>query len=94
MTCQIMLNLLHFNFFINFVCVTSRLIYVVCMCVSNKVVKRKTYECLVFLPFRKMLTFWNRTYGFSNTINTGIAFKNNYQSRLLQRQIPSCELGK
>ena len=25
------------------------------MCVSNKVVKRKTYECLVFLPFGKML---------------------------------------
>ena len=34
---------------------TSRLIDVVCMCVSNKVVKRKTYECLVFLPFGKML---------------------------------------
>ena len=50
-----MLNLLHFNFFINFVCVTSRLIDVVCMCVSNKVVKRKTYECLIFLPFGKML---------------------------------------
>ena len=55
MTPKSMLNLLHFNFFINFVCVTSRLIYVVCMCVSNKVVKRKTYECLVFLPFGKML---------------------------------------
>ena len=51
-----MLNLLHFNFFIHFVCATSRLIYVVCMCVSNKVVKRKTYECLIFLPFRKMLS--------------------------------------
>ena len=35
---------------------TSRLIDVVCMCVSNKVVKRKTYECLVFLPFGKMLS--------------------------------------
>ena len=34
---------------------TSRLIDVVCMCVSNKVVKRKTYECLIFLPFGKML---------------------------------------
>ena len=51
-----MLNLLHFNFFINFVCLTSRLIDVVCMCVSNKVVKRKTSECLIFLPFRKMLS--------------------------------------
>ena len=51
-----MLNLLHFNFFINFVCVTSRLIDVVCMCVSNKVVKRKPRECLIFLPFRKMLS--------------------------------------
>ena len=56
MTPKGMLNLLHFNFFINFVCVTSRLIDVVCMCVSNKVVKRKTYECLIFLPFRKMLS--------------------------------------
>ena len=55
MTPKSVLNLLHFNF-INFVCVTSRLIYVVCMCVSNKVVKRKTYECLVFLPFGKMLS--------------------------------------
>ena len=45
MTHKGMLNLLHFNFFINFVCVTSRLIYMVCMCVSNKVVKRKSYEC-------------------------------------------------
>ena len=36
-------------------CVASRLIDVVCMCVSNKVAKRKTYECLVFLPFGKML---------------------------------------
>ena len=52
-----MLNLSHINFFINFVCVTSRLIDVVCMCVSNKVVKRKTYdECLIFLPFGKMLS--------------------------------------
>ena len=34
----------------------SRLIDVVCMCASNKVVKRKTYECLIFLPFRKMLS--------------------------------------
>ena len=51
-----MLNLLHFSFFINFVCVTSRLIDVVCMCVSNKVVKRKTYECFIFLPFGKMLS--------------------------------------
>ena len=51
-----MLNLLHFDFFINFVCATSRLIDVVCMCVSNKVVKRKTSECLVFLPFGKMLS--------------------------------------
>ena len=50
-----MLNLLHFNFFINFVCATSRLIDVVCMCVSNKVVKRKTYKCFIFLSFRKML---------------------------------------
>ena len=56
MTPKSMLNLLHFNFFINFVCGTSRLIYVVCMCVSNKVVKRKTYECLIFLPFGKMLS--------------------------------------
>ena len=37
-------------------CVTSRLIDVVCMCVSNKVVKRKTYEYLIFLPFGKMLS--------------------------------------
>ena len=51
-----MLNLLHFNFFINFVCATSRLIDVVCMCVSHKVVKRKPYKCLIFLPFRKMLS--------------------------------------
>ena len=51
-----MLNLLHFNFFINFVRVTNKLIDVVCICVSNKVVKRKTYECLIFLPFRKMLS--------------------------------------
>ena len=51
-----MLNLLHFNFFINFVFATSRLIDVVCMCVSNKVIKRKTYECLIFLPFGKMLS--------------------------------------
>ena len=51
-----MLNLLHFNFFINFVCATSRLFYVVCMCVSNNVVKRITHQCLVFLPFRKMLS--------------------------------------
>ena len=36
-------------------CATSRLIDVVCMCVSNKVVKRKTYKCLIFLPFGKML---------------------------------------
>ena len=35
---------------------TSRLVDVVCMCVSNKVVKRKTYECLIFLPFGKMLS--------------------------------------
>ena len=56
MTPKSMLNLLHFDFFINFVCVTSRLIYEVCMCVSNKVVKRKTYECLIFLPFGKMLS--------------------------------------
>ena len=56
MTPQSVLNLLHFNFFINFVCATSRLVDVVCMCVSNKVVKRKTFECLVFLPFRKMLS--------------------------------------
>ena len=56
MTPKSVLNLLHFNFFINFVSATSRLIYVVCMCVSNKVVKRKTYECLVFLPFSKMLS--------------------------------------
>ena len=34
---------------------TSRLIDVVCMCVSNNIVKRKTYECLIFLSFRKML---------------------------------------
>ena len=54
MTPKSMLSLLHFNF-INFVCVTSRLIDVVCMFVSNKVVKRKTYECLIFLPFGKML---------------------------------------
>ena len=51
-----MLNLLHFYFFINFVCATSRLIDVVCMCVSNEVVKRKTYECLIFLPIRKLLS--------------------------------------
>ena len=51
-----MLNLLHFNFFINLVCAASRLIDVVYMCVSDKVVKRKTYECLVFLPFGKMLS--------------------------------------
>ena len=51
-----MLNLLNFNFFINFVCATSRLIDVVCMYISNKVVKRKTCECLIFLPFRKMLS--------------------------------------
>ena len=114
MTPKSVLNLLHFNFFINFVCVTSRLIYVVCMCVSNKVVNRKTYECLFFLPFRTMLSkkkhiadnfllkfqdedkrFINiYHFGIENTINTGIAFKNNYQSRLLQRQIPSCECGK
>ena len=56
MTPKSVLNLLHFNFFINFVCVTSRLIDVVCMRVSNKVVKRKTCECLVFLPFGKMLS--------------------------------------
>ena len=56
MTTKCMLNLLHFNFFINFVCVTNRLIHVVCMCISNKVVKRKTYECLIFLPFRKMVS--------------------------------------
>ena len=49
-------NLLHFNFLyiINFVCATSRLIYVVCMCVSNKVVREKL-RVSVFLPFRKML---------------------------------------
>ena len=35
---------------------TSRLIDVVCMCVSNKVVKRKTYDYLIFLPFGKMLS--------------------------------------
>ena len=51
-----MLNLLHFKFFINFVYATSRLINVVCMCVLIKVVKRKTYECLIFLPFGKMLS--------------------------------------
>ena len=56
MTPKSLLILLYFNFFINFVCATSRLIDVVCMCVSNKVVKRKTYECLIFLPFRKMLS--------------------------------------
>ena len=51
MTPKSVLNLLHFNFFI-----TGRLIDVVCMCVSNKVVKRKTYECPIFLPFGKMLS--------------------------------------
>ena len=33
---------------INFVCATSRLIDVVYMCVSNKVVQKKTYVCLIF----------------------------------------------
>ena len=56
MTPKSVLNLLHFNFFINFVCATSRLIDAMCMCVSNKVVKRKTHECLIFLPFGKMLS--------------------------------------
>ena len=55
MTPKSMLNLLHFNVFINFMCATSRLIDVVCMCVSNKFVEKKTYECLIFLPFGKML---------------------------------------
>ena len=56
MTPKSVFNLLHFNFIINFVCAKSRMIDVVCMCVSNKVVKRKTYKCLVFLPFGKMLS--------------------------------------
>ena len=38
---------------INFVCATSRLIDVVYMCVSNKSCQKKTYVCLVFLPFGK-----------------------------------------
>ena len=105
MTPKSVSNLLHFIFFINFVHVTSRLIDVVCMCVSNKVVKRKTYECLIFLPFGKMLSkkkhvadnfllkFQDEDKIFVNIYhfgieptgfaNTGIAFKNNYQSRLL-----------
>ena len=56
MTPKSMLNLVHFNFFINFVCMTCRFIDVVCMCISNKVVKRKTYEGLIFLPSGKMLS--------------------------------------
>ena len=57
-----MLNLLHFNFSINFVRATSRLIDVVCMCVSNKVVKRKTYEESTPFYKQKQIQFGEQKY--------------------------------
>ena len=109
MTPKCVLNLLHFNFFINFVCATSILIYVVCMCVSYKVVKRKT--CLVFLPFGKMLSkkmhvtdnfllqFQDKDNRFINIYHFGVeptGFQTPLTLELLSKTIinPACCKGK